>query len=39
MLVSKTGQGHGSTFYFTLPYVPIDEKTRRGRMRDRAGRQ
>ena len=26
MLVSKTGQGHGSTFYFTLPYVPIDEE-------------
>ncbi|HSA14953.1 MAG TPA: response regulator [Spirochaetota bacterium] len=25
-LVSKTGQGHGSTFYFTLPYVPIDEE-------------
>ena len=24
-MTSKTGQGHGSTFYFTLPYVPIDE--------------
>ncbi len=24
-MASKTGQGHGSTFYFTIPYTPLEE--------------